>query len=129
MSELDELQKLALISKVCTELDNHLGLSDRTLAEFITHLARQHPEPVAFREALADNGAEFPAALCDNLLRIIKLMGGAGSGGSKAGGAAAEGTPVVTCCLSAHTAPVGLLASSCVLTVCPWSIPNFVLLY
>jgi ATP-dependent RNA helicase DHX8/PRP22 len=92
MSELDELQRLALVSKVCTELDNHLGLSDRTLAEFIIHLAAQFPEPGPFREALAKNGAEFPGALCDNLLRLIKVMGGASSSG--ANGAAKSSAPI-----------------------------------
>ena len=73
-SSIDELQRLSLVSKVCTELDNHLGLSDRTLAEFIIHLADEFPEPPAFRQALAENGAEFPDSLSDNLLRIIGAM-------------------------------------------------------
>lgn len=73
-SRVDELQRLSLISKVCTELDNHLGLSDRTLAEFIIHLAEDFPDPPAFRHALSQNGAEFPDSLSDNLLRIIRAM-------------------------------------------------------
>lgn len=91
---MEELQRLSLVSKICTELDNHLGLSDRTLAEFIIHLAEEFPEPSAFRAALAENGAEFPDSLSDNLLRIIGAMrpaahgggGKAGGGGKKAGG-------------------------------------------
>lgn len=87
-STLDELQRLSLVSKICTELDNHLGLSDRTLAEFIIHLADDFPEPSAFRHALAENGAEFPDSLSDNLLRIIGAMkpAGGGGGGGRAGG-------------------------------------------
>lgn len=73
-SRIHELQQLSLVSKVCTELDNHLGLSDRTLAEFIIHLADEFPDPPAFRHALAENGAEFPDSLSDNLLRIIRAM-------------------------------------------------------
>lgn len=73
-NSIDELQRLSLVSKVCTELDNHLGLSDRTLAEFIIHLADKSPDPPAFRQALAKNGAEFPDSLSDNLLRIIGAM-------------------------------------------------------
>lgn len=73
-SSIDELQRLSLVSKVCTELDNHLGLSDRTLAEFIIHLADEFPDPTAFHHALAENGAEFPDSLSDNLLRIIGAM-------------------------------------------------------
>lgn len=90
-SSMEELQKLSLVSKICTELDNHLGLSDRTLAEFIIHLAEEFPEPPAFRHALAENGAEFPDSLSDNLLRIIGAMKPASRGGGKAGAAGGGG--------------------------------------
>ena len=73
-SSIEELQRLSLVSKVCTELDNHLGLSDRTLAEFVIHLAEEFPEPAAFRHALSENGADFPDSLSDNLFRIIGAM-------------------------------------------------------
>ncbi len=33
------------MSKICTELDAHLGLADKTLAEFIIHLAGEHTDP------------------------------------------------------------------------------------
>jgi hypothetical protein len=33
------------VSKICTELDAHLGLADKTLAEFIIHLADEHTDP------------------------------------------------------------------------------------
>lgn len=95
---IDELQRLSVVSKVCTELDNHLGLSDRTLAEFIIHLADEFPEPSAFRHALSENGAEFPDSLSDNLLRIIGAMkpaSSSSSGGNKGrgGGAAKKAGP------------------------------------
>ena len=90
---MDELQRLSLVSKICTELDNHLGLSDRTLAEFIIHLADEFPEPSAFRHALAENGAEFPDSLSDNLLRIIGAMKPASRGKAGGGGAAKKAGP------------------------------------
>ena len=31
MSELEKLEYLSLVSKICTELDNHLGLNDKDL--------------------------------------------------------------------------------------------------
>jgi hypothetical protein len=34
MDELDKLEELSLISKVCTELENHLGLNDKDLGMF-----------------------------------------------------------------------------------------------
>ena len=73
-NSIDELQRLSLVSKVCTELENHLGLSDRTLAEFIICLAEKFPDPSVFRQALEKNGAEFPDSLSDNLLRVIGAM-------------------------------------------------------
>lgn len=38
--ELKKLEYLSLVSKVCTELDNHLGISDKDLGEFkcVSHL-------------------------------------------------------------------------------------------
>lgn len=42
MEELRKLEHLSLVSKICTELDNHLGLADKDLAEFIIHLAEKH---------------------------------------------------------------------------------------
>lgn len=32
--ELAKLEYLSLVSKVCTELDNHLGINDKDLGEF-----------------------------------------------------------------------------------------------
>ncbi|CAN0159318.1 unnamed protein product, partial [Hapterophycus canaliculatus] len=94
-SSLDELQQLSLVSKICTELDNHLGLSHRTLAEFIIHLADEFSEPSAFRHALSENGADFPDSLSYDLLRITgamkpsKLKSAAGAGGRDGGRKAA----------------------------------------
>jgi ATP-dependent RNA helicase DHX8/PRP22 len=74
MAAVEKLQELGLVSKICTELDSHLGLADKTLAEFIIHLAGTVASPQAFRSALDENGAEFPEALCIKLWSIIKTM-------------------------------------------------------
>ena len=74
MDELRRLEHLSLVSKVCTELDNHYSMNDKDLAEFIIDLAEKHPNPVEFKKTLADNGAEFAESFVDNLLRIIKHM-------------------------------------------------------
>lgn len=35
MEELQQLEQLSLVSKICTELDNHLGINDKDLGEAI----------------------------------------------------------------------------------------------
>lgn len=74
MDELQKLEHLSLVSKLCTELDNHLGINDKDLAEFIIELEAKNPTFEGFRKALVENGAEFPDSLISNLQRIIKLM-------------------------------------------------------
>uniref|UniRef100_A0A1B0CYN0 RNA helicase n=1 Tax=Phlebotomus papatasi TaxID=29031 RepID=A0A1B0CYN0_PHLPP len=74
MEELTKLEHLSLVSKICTELDNHLGLNDKDLAEFIIDLAEKNPTFPRFKAVLMENGAEFSDSFISNLLRIIQLM-------------------------------------------------------
>jgi hypothetical protein len=41
MDALLSLQKLSLVNRVCAELKNHIGIDDKTLAEFIIDLVRR----------------------------------------------------------------------------------------
>ncbi|CRL07030.1 CLUMA_CG020002, isoform A [Clunio marinus] len=74
MDELEKLEHLSLVSKICMELENHLGLNDKDLAEFIIHLAEENPKLEDFKKELIKNGAEFNDSFITNLLRIIVLM-------------------------------------------------------
>lgn len=74
MDEVRKLEYLSLVSKVCTELENHLGLNDKDLAEFIIHLAFKSKTFEAFKKALQENDAEFSDSFTTNLLRIIQHM-------------------------------------------------------
>ncbi|XP_050344925.1 ATP-dependent RNA helicase DHX8 [Nymphalis io] len=74
MDEVAKLEHLSLVSKICTELDNHLGLNDKDLAEFIIDLADKNPYFDDFKKALIENGAEFSDSFMTNLLRIIQHM-------------------------------------------------------
>ena len=56
MSALNKLAHLSLVNKVTTELENHIGIADKTLSEFIIDLAGKHDEPRAFQKALEDAG-------------------------------------------------------------------------
>ncbi|XP_042372265.1 ATP-dependent RNA helicase DHX8-like, partial [Plectropomus leopardus] len=74
LDEIKRLEYLSLVSKVCTELENHLGISEKDLAEFIINLAEKHPTFETFKAALGENGAEFTDTLIGNLLRLIQTM-------------------------------------------------------
>ncbi|KAJ8313765.1 hypothetical protein KUTeg_008326 [Tegillarca granosa] len=74
MDELQKLEHLSLVSKVCTELDNHLGLNDKDLAEFVINLAEKNDTFDKFKKVLEENGAEFADSLIANLLRLIQKM-------------------------------------------------------
>ncbi|KAL4714112.1 hypothetical protein ACJJTC_008466 [Scirpophaga incertulas] len=74
MDEVAKLEHLSLVSKICTELDNHLGLNDKDLAEFIIDLADKNKTFDEFKKALIENGAEFSDSFMTNLLRIIQHM-------------------------------------------------------
>ncbi|XP_041671046.1 ATP-dependent RNA helicase DHX8 [Cheilinus undulatus] len=74
VEELSKLEYLSLVSKVCTELDNHLGISDKDLAEFVIDLAEKQPTFDGFKGLLIKNGAEFTDSLISNLLRLIQTM-------------------------------------------------------
>uniref|UniRef100_UPI0037E728E7 ATP-dependent RNA helicase DHX8-like n=1 Tax=Semicossyphus pulcher TaxID=241346 RepID=UPI0037E728E7 len=74
LDEIERLEYLSLVSKVCTELENHLGISEKDLAEFIISLAEKHPTLEEFKAALCENGADFTDTLTENLLRLIHTM-------------------------------------------------------
>ncbi|PIO69490.1 hypothetical protein TELCIR_08677, partial [Teladorsagia circumcincta] len=74
--EMDELEHLSLVSKVCTELDNHFGIKDKDVAEFIIELATKNNTYEKFKRALDEQGLgeQFDDSLTANLLRLIQHM-------------------------------------------------------
>ena len=62
MDDLLKLEELSLVSKICTELENHLGINDKVLAEFIIAMAGKHTTVEKFKAALVKNGAELPVS-------------------------------------------------------------------
>jgi ATP-dependent RNA helicase DHX8/PRP22 len=88
VSSLSELHRLSIVSKVTTELENHVGVSDKDLAEFVLALAtrvRQSNGTAAqFHATLLSNGAEFAESFTTNLFNIIERMEAAAPGASDA---------------------------------------------
>ncbi len=58
LGDIERLEKISLVSKICTELENHLNLNDKDLAEFIIHLAEKNDTFDSFKKALHSNGAD-----------------------------------------------------------------------
>ncbi|KAL3829991.1 hypothetical protein ACJIZ3_018793 [Penstemon smallii] len=71
---LKKLEYLSLVSKVCTELETHLGFGDKVLAEFITEIGRNCESVDTFDDQLKKNGAEMPDYFVRTLLTIIHAI-------------------------------------------------------
>lgn len=74
MDDLLNLELLSLVSKVTSELQNHLGVSDKTLAEFLIAQRVESQSAADFRKKLDDIGAAFPPSLVDSLDRLVLTM-------------------------------------------------------
>lgn len=42
MNEIEKLEHLSLVSKVCTELENHLGMNDKDLGMYSINFISSH---------------------------------------------------------------------------------------
>lgn len=73
MDDLESLELLSLVSKVTSELQNHLGISDKTLAEFIID---QHGGSSVdeFKAKLVAIGADFPGSLVESVDRLVLTL-------------------------------------------------------
>lgn len=68
------LELLSLVSKVTSELQNHVGISDKTLAEFLISQRVESDTTDAFRKKLDGLGADFPPSLVDSIDRLVRTM-------------------------------------------------------
>lgn len=69
LDDLEKLERLSLVSKVCTELENHLGLNDKDTAEFIIHLAEKNDTFEKFKKVLVEtSGESFPVRFNNTIL-------------------------------------------------------------
>jgi ATP-dependent RNA helicase DHX8/PRP22 len=74
MDDLYNLEFLSLVAKITQEIDNHTGISDKTLAEFVINLHDQSGTLPEFKQKLKDVGADFPESFLDNMDRLILSM-------------------------------------------------------
>lgn len=98
-ADLYNLEFLSLVAKITQEIDNHAGINDKTLAEFVISLHDESRSLPEFKQKLQDVGAGFPDSFLENVDRLVltlhpkhkkKSSGVNGVNGSKAG--AEDGT-------------------------------------
>lgn len=83
------LEYLSLVSKIAAEIENHLGISDRILAEFVISLHEDAGSLKAFQQKLDDAGAEFSRSFVENIDRLIRTLHPKHKQGDAAGAARA----------------------------------------
>lgn len=61
--EFAKLERLSLVNSITKEINNHIGLQDSTLAEYLISLREEASSLDQFKSKLQDIGAEFPTVL------------------------------------------------------------------
>ncbi|KAI9800326.1 MAG: DEAH-box ATP-dependent RNA helicase prp22 [Piccolia ochrophora] len=74
MDDLASLELLSLVSKVTSELQNHLGISDKTLAEFVIDQHSKSSSLDDFKQTLRQMGADFPQSLIESVDRLVLTL-------------------------------------------------------
>lgn len=74
MDDLENLEFLSLVSKVTSEIQNHVGVSDKTLAEFVIDQHAKSKGVADFKEQLEAMGAEFPQSLVESIDRLVLTL-------------------------------------------------------
>lgn len=75
MDELFELELVGLVSKVVSELQNHLGVVNKPLAEFIIAQRLESDSFESFKRKMTEMGGDsFPPSLIESIGRLVRLM-------------------------------------------------------
>ncbi|KAL1977388.1 hypothetical protein VTN31DRAFT_247 [Thermomyces dupontii] len=74
MDDLLSLELFSLVSRVTSELQNHLGINDKTLAEFVIDQHLQCGSFEEFKSNLESLGADFPPSLIESIDRLVLTM-------------------------------------------------------
>lgn len=75
MDSLDtfaELERLSLVSKIASELQNHLGTSNSTLAEYVIAQYKAAKTFDDFKAEFTESG--FPVSLCESVDRLVAAL-------------------------------------------------------
>eukprot|EP00803_Ostreobium_quekettii_P000314 evm.model.scf_193.5 EVM.evm.TU.scf_193.5 scf_193:32945-51100(-) len=76
LPEVQKLRFLSLVNKITSELENHLGIKEKVLAEFVIDIAKDKKNSDEFKKALIKEGAEMTDTLIDRLWSLVQHMQG-----------------------------------------------------
>lgn len=74
MDDLENLEFLSLVSKVTSEIQNHLGINDKNIAEFVIAQHANAKNVNEFKANLEAMGAEFPQSLVESVDRLVLTL-------------------------------------------------------
>lgn len=74
MDDLESLELLSLVSKVTSELQNHIGIADKNVAEFVIAQHEGCSSVEQFQTKLDTMGAGFPQSLVESIDRLIYTL-------------------------------------------------------
>ncbi|KAK5202175.1 DEAH-box ATP-dependent RNA helicase prp22 [Cryomyces antarcticus] len=69
---MDDLEVLSLVSRVTSEIQNHLGINDKTVAEFVIDQHSKCKSMADFKSALTE--WDFPPSLIESIDRLVLTM-------------------------------------------------------
>ncbi|KAH9981405.1 P-loop containing nucleoside triphosphate hydrolase protein [Lactifluus volemus] len=72
--DLYNLEFLSLVAKITQEIDNHTGINDKTLAEFVIDLHDKSKTLADFKAKLKEVGADFPESFIENIDRLVLTL-------------------------------------------------------
>lgn len=84
MDDLAALERLSLVARIAGELENHLGINDKTLAEFIMAEHAKAKNVEAFSKAMKDM-ADLPDSLIASINRQLDTKNSSTNGKTQAG--------------------------------------------
>ena len=71
-ADIYNLEFLSLVAKITQEIDNHIGINDKTAAEFLINLHDQSNQSLAaFKAKVKETGLEFPDSFIEGVDRLI----------------------------------------------------------
>jgi ATP-dependent RNA helicase DHX8/PRP22 len=74
MDDFAKLEYLSLVSKVASEIENHLGISDSNIAEFVISTHTEAQDLTDFKARLESMGGAFSDSLIETIDRLVLTL-------------------------------------------------------